>query len=189
MNSNDMESPSPEKRVQLPDPDVDNITVLTRELPNAPILPWHHYDSPWLESEEADGSAPEFSTDGEGLEDAQDLGAESQADETTGADEAIAPSTPSNLEPDSEAGIGSAVLRTDPPESESILLETPEVTVQTVPPSIPVPLYILQEDPDPVIESPLLPALDVEEPNLESADSPDRGLHHGDSGLPEENVR
>jgi hypothetical protein len=38
-----------EKRVQLPEPDMENITVLTRELPNDPILPWHHYDSPWIE--------------------------------------------------------------------------------------------------------------------------------------------
>ncbi|ASC72662.1 uncharacterized protein XM38_036200 [Halomicronema hongdechloris C2206] len=37
------------KRVCLPDPDKDNITVLTSKLPNAPILPWHRYDSPWLE--------------------------------------------------------------------------------------------------------------------------------------------
>jgi hypothetical protein len=37
--------------IRLPAPDLDNITVLTEELPNAPILPWHHYDSPWLETE------------------------------------------------------------------------------------------------------------------------------------------
>jgi len=28
-------------------PDLDNVTVLTDSLPNNPILPWHHYDSPW----------------------------------------------------------------------------------------------------------------------------------------------
>ncbi|HEY9728187.1 MAG TPA: hypothetical protein V6D50_17185 [Chroococcales cyanobacterium] len=33
----------------LPEPDPDNITVLTRNLPNKPILPWMHYDSPWRE--------------------------------------------------------------------------------------------------------------------------------------------
>ncbi|GEM_PF-5783512 len=37
-----------EKRVQLPSPDANNITVLTSELPNEPILPWHRFDSPWL---------------------------------------------------------------------------------------------------------------------------------------------
>lgn len=39
---------SPDKRIQLPHPDADNITVLTRKLPNEPILPWHRFDSPWL---------------------------------------------------------------------------------------------------------------------------------------------
>ncbi len=39
----------PPKCIRLPEPDVENITVLTRQLPNDPILPWHHYDSPWLE--------------------------------------------------------------------------------------------------------------------------------------------
>lgn len=41
------------KRVKLPEPDIDNITVLTEKLPNDPILPWHHYDSPWLGDEDA----------------------------------------------------------------------------------------------------------------------------------------
>ena len=40
------------KRVALPEPDPDNITVLTNKLPNKPILPWNHYDSPWKEDEE-----------------------------------------------------------------------------------------------------------------------------------------
>lgn len=35
----------------LPEPDPDNITVLTHKLPNTPILPWNRYDSPWDESE------------------------------------------------------------------------------------------------------------------------------------------
>jgi hypothetical protein len=38
-------------QIQLPEPDSDNITVLTDKLPNKPILPWNHYDSPWHESE------------------------------------------------------------------------------------------------------------------------------------------
>ncbi|QDZ40536.1 hypothetical protein FRE64_11575 [Euhalothece natronophila Z-M001] len=37
--------------VKLPDPDMENVTVLTDNLPNNPILPWHHYDSPWEEEE------------------------------------------------------------------------------------------------------------------------------------------
>lgn len=38
-------------QVHLPEPDPDNITVLSHSLPNTPILPWNHYDSPWQEPE------------------------------------------------------------------------------------------------------------------------------------------
>jgi hypothetical protein len=38
-------------RIDLPQPDADNITVLTDKLPNKPILPWNRYDSPWEDSE------------------------------------------------------------------------------------------------------------------------------------------
>lgn len=38
-----------DQRISLPKPDVNNITVLTKNLPNEPVLPWHRYDSPWLE--------------------------------------------------------------------------------------------------------------------------------------------
>ncbi len=38
---------------KLPDPDPDNITVLTNKLPNKPILPWNRYDSPGKEEEDA----------------------------------------------------------------------------------------------------------------------------------------
>jgi hypothetical protein len=38
-------------RIRLPDPDVKNITVLTKNLPNEPVLPWHRFDSPWLEQQ------------------------------------------------------------------------------------------------------------------------------------------
>lgn len=47
-----------ERRVVLPEPDVDNITVLTESLPNDPVLPWHHFDSPWLEREVSDDAPP-----------------------------------------------------------------------------------------------------------------------------------
>lgn len=40
--------------VKLPKPDLKNITVLTRNLPNNPILPWNHYDSPRLQVEAED---------------------------------------------------------------------------------------------------------------------------------------
>jgi hypothetical protein len=40
-----------ETRIELPQPDAENITVLTDKLPNKPILPWNRYDSPWEGSE------------------------------------------------------------------------------------------------------------------------------------------
>ncbi|NJO41920.1 MAG: hypothetical protein HC769_15970 [Cyanobacteria bacterium CRU_2_1] len=45
------------ERVKLPKPDLKNITVLTRNLPNNPILPWNHYDSPWLDESKEDESS------------------------------------------------------------------------------------------------------------------------------------
>lgn len=52
MNSQELDNNHSGKRLNLPEPDPDNITVLTRNLPNKPILPWHHYDSPWSEAHE-----------------------------------------------------------------------------------------------------------------------------------------
>jgi hypothetical protein len=37
------------KGLRLPKPDAANITVLTPNLPNKPIIPWGHFDSPWLD--------------------------------------------------------------------------------------------------------------------------------------------
>ncbi|PSB22614.1 hypothetical protein C7B61_08060 [filamentous cyanobacterium CCP1] len=48
-------------RIKLPEPDLKNITVLTSNLPNSPILPWNHYDSPWLDEKETARSAEENS--------------------------------------------------------------------------------------------------------------------------------
>ena len=58
MNSQELDNNHSGKQLNLPEPDPDNITVLTRNLPNKPILPWHHYDSPWSEAHEknAEGS-------------------------------------------------------------------------------------------------------------------------------------
>lgn len=52
-----------EKRIRLPEPDMSNITVLTRQLPNEPILPWHRYDSPWLHPEVEESPAPDAEAD------------------------------------------------------------------------------------------------------------------------------
>ncbi|MBW4482144.1 MAG: hypothetical protein KME14_06350 [Tildeniella torsiva UHER 1998/13D] len=61
-----------ERRVALPEPDVSNITVLTESLPNEPVLPWHHFDSPWLERDgEAAGDAEDVPLDVEAEPDEQ----------------------------------------------------------------------------------------------------------------------
>lgn len=60
MNSKPVDTIGSGEHLTLPEPDPDNITVLTRNLPNTPILPWNHYDSPWSEPEsEADNSEPD----------------------------------------------------------------------------------------------------------------------------------
>lgn len=52
MNTNQAHATSSGEHLALPEPDPDNITVLTHNLPNNPILPWSHYDSPWREEDE-----------------------------------------------------------------------------------------------------------------------------------------
>ena len=65
MNSKPVDTIGSGEHLTLPEPDPDNITVLTRNLPNTPILPWNHYDSPWSDPEaettetEADISEPD----------------------------------------------------------------------------------------------------------------------------------
>jgi hypothetical protein len=48
--NNDSNSRGDKPKVIIPDPDLDNITVLTNNLPNKPILPWNRYDSDWDEN-------------------------------------------------------------------------------------------------------------------------------------------
>lgn len=45
---------SDDSSLELPEPDADNITVLTSKLPNKPILPWNRYDSPWKRADESE---------------------------------------------------------------------------------------------------------------------------------------
>lgn len=59
----DAPSPVAAEGLELPEPDPDNITVLSKKAPNTPILPWNHYDSPWDETE-ADTPEPAPATDG-----------------------------------------------------------------------------------------------------------------------------
>ncbi|TVQ17481.1 MAG: hypothetical protein EA367_17585 [Leptolyngbya sp. DLM2.Bin15] len=51
MTHDQADTATTKKVVRLPEPDAENITVLTHELPNDPILPWHRYDSPWLDAD------------------------------------------------------------------------------------------------------------------------------------------
>jgi hypothetical protein len=57
------------EHLTLPEPDPDNITVLTHNLPNKPILPWNHYDSPWQEAQEEDTDASETASQADELND------------------------------------------------------------------------------------------------------------------------
>ncbi len=69
--NSDLEAPSEQQleHLEIPEPDAENITVFTHNLPNKPILPWNHYDSPW----------EEVGDRGQGdKEDKEDKGAEKQ---------------------------------------------------------------------------------------------------------------
>ena len=59
-----------ETRIELPQPDAENITVLTDKLPNKPILPWNRYDSPWEGSESESQENTEEMTEETALENA-----------------------------------------------------------------------------------------------------------------------
>ena len=65
-----------EEHVELPEPDAENITVLTNKLPNKPILPWNRYDSPWEEPE------TESETEAEKAEDPENPSDEAAVAET-----------------------------------------------------------------------------------------------------------
>src|SRR4028118_1933420 len=80
------------EHLTLPEPDPDNITVLTRNLPNKPILPWNHYDSPWQEAQEEDAIASETANQADepndNIEDAAPESVEAQnLDEKESADQ------------------------------------------------------------------------------------------------------
>jgi hypothetical protein len=70
-----------EVRIELPQPDAENITVLTDKLPNKPILPWNRYDSPWEEAE----SEPDATADSQPTEESYET--EDIADDETESDE------------------------------------------------------------------------------------------------------
>jgi hypothetical protein len=133
MNSNQTDHPAEnppdeKKAVQLPEPDRENITVLTRALPNDPILPWHHYDSPWLEpngeGEVSREEAPETP--------------DSTAETEAGSEGAIAPdlaledASPETVPPASEDG-----EEPDQPQSEAVAASDALDPIAAVPPEPP----------------------------------------------------
>jgi hypothetical protein len=84
-----------EKRIRLPEPDVKNITVLTENLPNEPVLPWHRFDSPWLEGHQegqprSDNSNPSSALEGSSNEDEQQLSLDLDGDTPVGTSSAAA---------------------------------------------------------------------------------------------------
>ncbi len=79
MNSQELDNNHSGKRLNLPEPDPDNITVLTRNLPNKPILPWHHYDSPWSEANEENSEGSDMTDSGEGDRESEVISTETSA--------------------------------------------------------------------------------------------------------------
>ncbi|HBB36110.1 MAG TPA: hypothetical protein DDZ80_26200 [Cyanobacteria bacterium UBA8803] len=103
MNSQQIDKDQSGKQLKLPEPDPDNITVLTQNLPNKPILPWHHYDSPWSGAKEENPEESEINGE------AKELGDEQLA-------EVSANSPTENLNP-------SATSNNESGEAESVLEE------------------------------------------------------------------
>lgn len=62
-SSEEEENQEAKEGFQLPEPDLDNVTVLTDSLPNNPIIPWHHYDSPWEDHQEKEDENQEETTE------------------------------------------------------------------------------------------------------------------------------
>jgi hypothetical protein len=86
----DSSEANPPESIRLPEPDLENITVLTHSLPNTPILPWNRYDSPWdeAESEQSPDSTSESETkskadgeDTENLDKVKEQESESESEE------------------------------------------------------------------------------------------------------------
>jgi hypothetical protein len=95
-----------EKRIRLPEPDMSNITVLTRQLPNEPILPWHRYDSPWLHPEVEESPAPDVEAD--------------QAENSTEDDSASAKLETHQADESESDAVTSASSPTDTAQAESV---------------------------------------------------------------------
>jgi hypothetical protein len=94
MKSKPVDTMSTGESLTLPEPDPDNITVLTRNLPNTPIIPWNHYDSPWREGQEEGAEEVEGettpNTDSSANPEIQNLDSIAEQSEDLGSAEAIA---------------------------------------------------------------------------------------------------
>lgn len=82
MNSKQLHTISSGGHLTLPKPDPDNITVLTRNLPNKPILPWNHYDSPWEDAQVENLDELESASEGNEPHDNQLIATAEQQEET-----------------------------------------------------------------------------------------------------------
>jgi len=106
-------SPSPVKGLRLPEPDRENITVLLHNLPDAPVLPWNHYDSPWEGEEEAnlEEASSDRVTDDEsaGEDSSESTGEASQILEDPVADPSTIVFSPESIEPEESSAEASSL--------------------------------------------------------------------------------
>jgi hypothetical protein len=120
MNSKPVDTMSTGESLTLPEPDPDNITVLTRNLPNTPIIPWNHYDSPWREGQEeaeAEGETT-ASNDSPANPETQNLDSIAEQSENLGSAEAIANLVEEQIEQEEEES-------GEQPDESEFLEETP----------------------------------------------------------------
>ncbi len=130
----------------IPEPDKENITVLSSELPNSPILPWHHFDSPWIaeDAESAEASADaavaeESSTEAVPVEECPASPVE--ALETASGEPAPAKPTDSDAaaamteQPDSSTTVLDVVVEPSQ-ETHQLATEQPAVTLIIPPPDL-----------------------------------------------------
>ncbi|MDJ0676862.1 MAG: hypothetical protein QNJ36_16035 [Calothrix sp. MO_167.B42] len=136
MNSKPIDVTDSGKGVNLPKPDPANITVLTPKLPNKPILPWTHFDSPWLE-EEGEEPSTQQETSAENQDNLSEASADSQK-LTEATENPIEPSaTKSNPSEDSQKLTEATENPIEPSATESNPSEdsdtTQEATTQQTP--------------------------------------------------------
>ena len=141
MNSKQVNNKPSGEPLSLPEPDPENITVLTRNLPNEPILPWNHYDSPWRDGEPENPEALENSEQADESSDNQSATEPESAEKPelseTAAQldklytEALATVPESLLEDTLESSETAAELATVPESLSEDTIESSETAVAT----------------------------------------------------------